>query len=340
MRRFRTVFLYFFFIYFAISSPFLPAIADEVSPPASSKEIVQLTYSFGAFVKVTAVENAASQMYLGLWAPLKVYADGTVRGEGVIRYETIRPCEWQPPHPENGSAPYCRIDRLQDGQFSIEGSVVERVHRHDEDNPIKDMLFTYADTRSKERLGYAPSKLRLKLSLKSRPGEHLSLWGFSNVNVEQRKTGGAELGLLVSNLIEKEFEITPIPTDLSITDGADLTGVNQYVFSGSYKGGTLVSGNGSAFFSLYEANQLPKATDPRIYYVHEDKSPKPRPFTAEELKAIEDYKENGYQAPSRFHELDVAEQVNHVMYGLGTENAGGTDKGTGVHLLDLTRPQN
>jgi len=340
VRRIKAGFLYCFFIYFALSSPFLPAIADDATPAAPSKEIVQLTYSFGAFVKVTAVENAASQMYLGLWAPLKVHADGTVTGEGVVRYETIQPCEWQPPHPGNGAAPYCRIDHLTDGRFKITGSVVERVHRHDDENNLKKMLFEYADPRSKERLGFAPSKLRLKLSLTGKPGESLSLWGFSNMNVEQRTTGAAELGLLVSNLLEKEFEIVPIPTDIMITNGADLHSSNQFVFSGKYNGGTLVSGNGSAFFSMLDSNKLPKATDQRIYYVHEDKSPKQRPLSEEERKAIEDYKENGYQSPSRFHELELAEQLNSVMSGLGTENAGNTDKGANVHLLDLTRPQN
>jgi len=141
-------------------------------------------------------------------------------------------------------------------------------------------------------------------------------------------------------LLEKKFEIVPIPTDVALTAGADLQKQNQYIFSGTYKGGTPVSGNGTAFFTLHAAKHLPKATDPRIYYVHEDKSPKQRPFTDEEQKVIEDYKENGYQPPSRFHEMEIAEQVNSVMSGLGTENAGSTDKGPLVHLLDLTRPQN
>ncbi len=340
MRRFHLGLLICICGFLTLVFPSLAVIADEVKENGEAKDTPQLTYSFGALLKVTAAENAASQMHLGLWAPLKIYADGTVKGEGVIRYETIRPCEWQPPHPGNGSAPYCRIDHLQDGRFSIEGSVVERVHRHDDENKFKDMLFTYADLRSTTRLGYAPSKLRLKLSLKAKTGESLSLWGFSNMNVEKRTTGAAELGLLVSNLLEKEFEIVPIPTDVALIAGADLQKQNQYIFSGNYQGGTPVSGNGTAFFTLHDPKHLPKATDPRIYYVHEDKSPKQRPLSDEELKAIEDYKENGYQPPSRFHEMDIAEQVNSVMSGLGTESAGSTDKGSSVHLLDLTRPQN
>lgn len=319
--------------------PSLAAIANEEVDKTAAKNTPQITYSFGALLNVNAAENAASQMHLGLWAPLKIYEDGTVKGEGVIRYETIRPCKWQPPHPGNGSAPYCRIDHLQDGRFSIEGTVVERVHRHDDKNNLKDMLFAYADQRSTERLGYAPSKLRLKLSLKEKTAESLSLWGFSNLKVEKRTTGAAELGLLVSNLLDKEFEIVPIPTDTRITTGADLQNQNQYIFRGNYKGGTPVSGNGTAFFTLHEPKNLPKETDPRIYYVHQDNSPTQRPFSNEELKAIEDYKENGHQPPSRFHEMEIAEQVNSVMTGLVTENAGSTDKGSSVHLLELTRPE-
>ena len=340
MWRFSTGILFYVCASIALTSSSFTAMANDATQMVSQKNAAQLTYSFGAFVKVTAVENAASQMYIGLWAPLEVKADGTVSGKGVVRYETIRPCEWQPPEPSNGAAPYCRIDHLRDGSFTIQGSVVESVHRHDDENNLKNMLFSYADTRSKERLGYAPSKLRLKLSLKSKPGETLSLWGFSNLNVEQRTTGAAELGLLVSNLFEKEFDIVPIPTSVGMKYGADLQKSNQYIFSGKYNGGTLVSGNGSAFFTLLDAKNLPKKTDQRIYYVHEDKSPKKRPLSVEETKSIEDYKENGYQAPSRFHELDLAEQVNNVTNGFGTESAGSTDKGSAVHLLDLTRPQN
>ncbi len=297
--------------------PSLALMAEEEAPvqPVAANP-VEVTYSFGALVKVVAGENAASNMYLGLWAPLIVRADGSISGEGIVSYQQIKPCAWQPPHPENGGAPHCRIDKLVDGKFTITGKVVERVHRHDEDNPLKDMVFAYADKLSQTRLGYAPLKLRLKLSLEAKPVESLSLWGFSNASVQQRDTGAGELGLHVSNLFETDFEIVPIPTDTELTGGADLKGANQYVFRGVYQGGTPVSGNGSAFFLNLSADKLPGGTDPRIYFVHEDKSPKPREFSDEELKAIEDYKQQGYQAPSRFYEKEMADKIINVLGGL------------------------
>lgn len=319
--RFLSGFVFCTIAYLALIVPTFALITENPhTPPAIEIQKPKLSYSLGALVKVSATENAASQMFVGLWAPLHVYPDGSVRGEGVVRYENIDACKWQPPHPDNGAAPYCRIDHLSDGRFTISGSVVTRVHRHDDENDIKDIVFSYADERSSTRLGYVPTKLKLKFSMIKKPSEQLSLWGFSKDNLEKRTTGAAELGLLVSNLFDKEFEIAPIPTDGKITHGVDLQHSNQYFFEGNYSGGTPVSGHGSVFFSRFKASNLPKKTDPRIYYVHEDKSPKPRVFTLEEKKAIEDYKKHGYQQASHFYEMELAEQLNSVMAGLTVFN--------------------
>lgn len=319
MYRFQAGLIACLFGFILLVMPSLALMAEESETKKIdqlSNNSISLTYSFGALVKVVAAENAASTMYLGLWAPLQVHSDGRVFGEGVISYEQINPCAWRPPHPENGGAPYCRIDKLHDGRFKVTGEVVEWVHRHDEDNKLKNMIFAYADSLSKTRLGYAPLKLRLKVSMISKPQEALSFWGFSTPTIEERKTGAGELGLHASNLLERAFEIAPIPTDTAITGGADLKGAHQFMFSGNYKGGTPLSGNGSAFFLNSSADKLPASTDTRIYHVHEDKSPKPRTFSDDEMKAIEDYKKNGYQAPSRFHEDEMAEQIINILNGL------------------------
>ena len=56
-----------------------------------------LKYSLGGLVEVSAKENATSTLLMGLWARLDVATDGSVSGDGIVRYVSAAPCECPPP---------------------------------------------------------------------------------------------------------------------------------------------------------------------------------------------------------------------------------------------------
>lgn len=308
----------------ALSS--VPAVADQLAEPIS--------YSLGGLVEITARENAASKMLMGLWARIEVAENGSVTGEGIIRYESAAPCQWRPPEPNNGKAPYCRIDELVDGNFKVTGELLETVHRHDDENPLKNAIFDLADKNTDTRPGYAPSRLRLRLEMDRQPRELLSLWGFSTPNVQQSYTGAATLGLLSSGGIGTDFEITPISTDFDAnSDGGEPVFVaRQHVFGGRYQGNTPVISSGSYFFVELSADQLPRATHPGMYLSQEDNAPKPRDLSESEIAAMEAYQENGYQPPSRLDEVELESLLN----ALPATGAPGSTSGSGAVGIGLT----
>ena len=241
-----------------------------------------------------------------------------------------------PPEPDNGTLPYCRIDELIDGSFTISGKVRDTLHRRDDENPLKAGIFELADSYGNPRLGYAPSRRTLTLTLDRQPREVMSLWGLSTPAVSESVTGAATLGLLSSGVFGKEMEISPISTNHSPADAFldDIISARQYQFAGTYAGNTPISGKGSLFFVALDPDRLPDATNRSIYLVHDDNSPSPRIFDDSELKAIEAYEANGYQPPSRLGELGLQDFLTNTLGG----NSGGASGLPGVALTDDARP--
>lgn len=295
-----------------------------------------LKYSLGGLVEVSARENATSTLLMGLWARLDVTADGSVSGNGIVRYESAAPCRWAPPEPDNGAPPYCRIDELIDGSFTVSGKVLETLHRHEDENPLKEGVFELADSHTNPRLGYAPSRMTLKMTLDRQPREVLSLWGFSTLAASESITGAAALGLLSSGVFGQEIEISPISTNHSPASRFldDVINARQYQFEGTYPGNTPISGKGSLFFVALNPDQLPDATDRAMYLVHEDNSPRPRMFTDSELKAIEAFEAYGYQPPTRLEDVDLQNYLSIA----NSSTSDGTSGMPGITLTDDTRP--
>lgn len=291
-----------------------------------------LKYSLGGLVEVSARENATSTLLMGLWAHLDVATDGSVSGDGIVRYESAAPCEWTPPEPDNGTLPYCRIDELIDGSFTISGKVRDTLHRRNDENPLKAGIFELADSHGNPRLGYAPSRMTLTLTLDRQPREVLSLWGFSTPTIRESVTGAATLGLLSSGAFGQEIEISPISTNHAPADTFldDVISARQYQFEGTYLGNTPISGKGSLFFVALDPDRLPDATNRSMYLVHDDNSPSPRIFDDSELKAIKAYEADGYQPPSRLDELELQDFLTNTL-------GGNSDGLSGVALTDDTR---
>ncbi|MCB1521161.1 MAG: hypothetical protein KDJ37_11390 [Hyphomicrobiaceae bacterium] len=320
----------------------LLSLSLSVGVPALAEDPVEagMTYSLGGIVDVLATEHAVDRMKMGLWASLSIDPNGAVSGTGVIRFETANPCHWAPPNPAMGQALHCRIDDLVDGRFTVSGEVLETVHRHDEDNVLKNAIFELTDKLNTTRFGYAPLRMKLKLALTTPTGERLSLWGFSKPTVEKRNTGASLLGLLSAKLFDREFEISPIAWNNKSTSAATAK-ARYHHFNGTYQGGTPVAASGSIFFVDVRASDLPVRTDRKIFLVKDDLSPNagsvPRPFTEAEDRAIKQYTETGSQQPTRFDDQDIIDLITTI--DLITKPANNGPGAMHIGLMDDTHPK-
>lgn len=268
------------------------ALFAAAAPAQAAGETAQVVYPLVGTMQVYAPENAVSGLQLGLYGSVQVMADGSVTGGGVIVYVGMEPCGWQPPEPDGTSAPYCNIEGVVDAAFTVTGTVLETVHRHDDDNPLKDGVFALADAHSAERLDYAPLRLSLTLQFEGRLAERLAFWGFSRSGIEFRDTEAAMLGALVSGLFATPFEIVPIamtPLDEG-PDAETIAAARQHFSAGDYGGGTPLSAAGSVGFVDIDPARLPTATNPWVYLQHAVEPAGERPLSEAELAAIADYR--------------------------------------------------
>ncbi len=320
------------------------AVAAAAVPTAAAEVEPQIVYPFVGVIQVFAPENAVSGMYLGLYGTVEVSADGTVSGGGAMIYDQLEACAWEPPHPDGETAPYCNIEDVIDAAFSVTGTVVETVHRHDDDNPLKDAVFALADNHSSERLGYAPLTLRLTLSLDGILSERLAFWGFSQPGIQFDSTQAATLGAYVSGLFDMEFEIAPIamiPLEAS-AHAETIAAARQYASEGDYHGGTPLSASGSVGFVDIDPARLPTATNPWTWLQHAVEPAGERPLSEDELAAIADYEEPVYD-PSGEHDRlilqggmeDLAETL--TPYTDGAAYDPGPSPYSPIGLLDDTR---
>ncbi len=172
-------------------------------------QAVEFTYFLASGTRIEAPESAVDDMIIGADATITIGADGAITGDGTMTFRLMQPCRWFPPEPVD--AFNCRIDGVSDGAFTVSGQVVEWIHRHDDDNPLKDAIFEYADARASERPDYAPYRIRLQLTPTALPTEHLTFWGFSNGGTQSRSTGAATIGMHVSSLFDGPFELLAVP---------------------------------------------------------------------------------------------------------------------------------
>ncbi len=179
-------------------------LAGLCATTGTAAAATEFTYVLTGGTSVIAYENAARSMAIDTTGELHIDALGQITGQGTMTFLWMRHCEWQPPVPVDDAN--CRIDNISDGAFSIAGKVLETLHRHDDDTPLKGAIFAFADAKAEgERSGYAPYRISLTLTATSLPEEHLTFWGFSNGSTASRTTGAATLGVLVSGLFDRPF---------------------------------------------------------------------------------------------------------------------------------------
>lgn len=264
-------------------------------------QAVEFSYYLASGTRIEAPENAVDDMIIAADAAIAIREDGTITGGGTMTFRLMQPCRWFPPDPVD--AFNCRIDGVSDGAFTVSGQVVEWIHRHDDDNPLKDAIFEYADARASERPDYAPYRIRLQLTPTAWPAEHLTFWGFSNGGTQSRSTGAATIGMHVSGLFGEPFELlaAPITTQVHVPENA-----RTFIYEGNYEGGTPVR----AFGNLYLGEEPgPARTDPDVYLQHWLEGPAPRAFTAEELQAMAEAAENADQQ----HDARTEALLEHLM---------------------------
>ncbi len=198
-----------------------------------------IEYAFHLSSQVDAPDNATDELIADIWGALTVDASGDVDGEGTIAYNYAKPCEWEPPYPDDGPAPYCQITGLRDGAFTVSGSAIEWTGEGDS---IDEAIFA-----SLAEMGYtdvisAPRLLELTFHVTEIPAEEMLFWG-TNSGKNPGETGALALGLSAADVFELPFQISPIIIGADSTDF--ITDVGTRTFEGE---GQVASSMGTLFF--------------------------------------------------------------------------------------------
>ena len=276
---------------------------------ATAATATEFNYVLTGGTSIIAYENAARSMVIDTSGEMHIDAAGAISGTGTMTFIWMRPCEWAPPVPVDDVN--CRIDGVRDGAFSISGSVLETVHRHDDDNPLKDAIFAFADEKAVgERPGYAPYRISLTLTPTALPEENLTFWGFSNGGTASRTTGAATLGMLVAGLFDQPFELIALNSEAGVSVPGDG---HKHSFTGLYDRGTVVRGIGTVMLSSIDRQWLPSKTDPWVYLQHWADGPAEREWSQAEQDAMATYEETGVQEDTRAGiGLEIEDMISDV----------------------------
>lgn len=228
-----------------------PIIASQANAADSQ------SHSFGGLVAVEQKKESLSNLVMGLWGTISVKTDGSVSGYGVVRYEGVAPCSWTPPAPENGSAPYCKLENLFDGRFSVSGRVADEERTKFFLTELTEMVAGKDTKTAHEIIEDAPNVLEISISLDELPKEVIKIWGLSNGGQEMRETNVAAGGLLVSNLFNKDFLIA--------LKSSGSSAPSRHEFKGSYEGDWPIVAAGAVYFPQIPQDKLPTETDHQVF---------------------------------------------------------------------------
>ncbi len=274
---------------------------------AGATVATEFTYVLTGGVSVMAYENAAQYMIVDVSSTLNIDDAGEISGEGTLTYIHMRACAWEAPKPVDEFN--CRIEGVVDGSFSISGEVLETIHRHDDENPLKDAIFEYADARASKRPDYAPYRLSITLTPTKNLEEKLVFWGLSSGNIERKRTGAATLGVFSSGLFDTPIELIALNAESSVS-----VPNNRHVYqsTGLYDAGTPVRGTGQIALTSMKRDWLPSQTASHVYLSSWVEGPDERELEPFELDAIADYAENGVDDTR----AEVADDIIDSMFDL------------------------
>lgn len=215
------------------------------------------THSFGGLVAIEQKKESLSNLVMGLWGAITVEEDGSVYGDGIVRYEGVVPCSWTPPVPENGPAPYCKLENLIDGRFSVKGHVAAEEQTKFFLTELSEMVAGQDKQVAEDIIKTAPTVLEIELSLDENPKELIELWGLSDGGRIKRETHVATGGLLISTLFYQEFLIALNPSDSSAP--------NRHEFEGYFEGDWPITSAGAVYFPQIPQQKLPTETDYQVF---------------------------------------------------------------------------
>lgn len=243
----------FALITISLSFGLLAAVSNLIHAAGNNTE----THSFGGLVAVEQEKESLSNIVMGLWGSLSVEEDGSVHGDGIVRYEGVVPCSWTPPAPENGPAPYCKLENLLDGRFSVKGHVAEEEQTKYFLKELSEQVVNGNDKSPGEIIDNAPTVLAIELALDENPKELIEFWGLSDGGRKKRETHVATGGLLISTLFNQEFLIALKPSDSSAP--------SRHEFEGHFEGDWPISAAGAVYFPQIPAEKLPTKTDYQVF---------------------------------------------------------------------------
>lgn len=225
--------------------------------PANAVELKTQVHAFGGLVAVEQENESLSNLVIGLWGTITITPDGKASGSGIIRYEGVAPCAWTPPSPENGPAPYCKLENLVDGSFAVSGEIAGEIQTQHLLTGLSEMVTGDTKASAQEIVSATPSILKLQLTMTDTPKELIAVWGLSQGARERRETGVATGGLLVSTLFDKPIFLS-LPSN---EDGAR----DRHEFSGTYAGDWPIKGAGAVYFPGIPLNKLPTETAYEVF---------------------------------------------------------------------------
>ncbi len=240
------------------------------------------TYALGGQTLINADENAIKYMIVGSRGRIVISQEGTITGDGAGVCNYMSPCQWQAP--VQGDDYNCVTLSVVVGSFVVSGEGLDWVHRHDDENLLKDAIFAYADANASERPDYAPYRISLTLTPTGQTAENSVYWGLSGGNVEDHATGASALGLFSSGLFDTSFALVALPMEFTFLSQAQP---HMHDYSGTYQGGTPVGTRGHVGLTVGVESTLPWQTDPEVYEQHWSLPAGSTEFSPNELEGME-----------------------------------------------------
>lgn len=242
---------------FCKAAPIICALGSVYALPAHAVELNTQVHAFGGLVAIEQEKESLPNLVMGLWGTITITPDGKANGSGIIRYEGVAPCAWTPPAPQNGPAPYCKLESLQDGAFTIIGEVSGEMQTQHLLTGLSEMVAGDTKASAQDVVDTMPPTLKLQLTMTDAPKELIDVWGLSNGGREMRETGVATGGLLVSTLFDTPFFLSPVPNQAGKRD--------RYEFSGTYSGDWPIKGAGAVYFPDLPLSKLPTETAYEVF---------------------------------------------------------------------------
>ncbi len=197
-------------------------------------------YPFDVVVVGEQWTNAVSDISGHVTGTLYIYESGSIQGEGVITYDALSDCEWEPPYPEGQEAPYCELMGTREGSVRVTGEVTSYAGTETE---VDDAIhLTTLALGLHDPAPWTPGTLSLSFQIIEPSYEEIEFWGYADGERKPADTAAFSLILDAIGMFEDTVDVVPVM--LGTDDSATLWELATYTFEGE---NSIASGVGTFY---------------------------------------------------------------------------------------------